>query len=366
MNVLLRLLVCVPVAMHVVALQCDLKALRLIARPVSPVSSDFIDLILPCMTQRDVHELYLRPRDELFYFGEDMQFGFDERNQPDNDFAVGNHIQFRYRIDAVLGRGRYGRVLKAWDFASQTHVAIKVAKDERDDTFKNEYRRLRKIHHESIIRPLDLFWFKSRSVIVYPLRRGSIDKLYYWTWTGLQQFTRNMVSALSCLESKKIVHCDLKPENILYDKPGSQEPIDRLVPGLKYEVADFGLATDEGLYDNSGTPFYLPPEIWRPSIIDRRGSQRYHNTDMFGLGMTLMSIVSKQAYNPKDYFAYVKQGRSVVLDHLKREISQYLRHGGQGTVDELNSFIRGCLDPNPTTRLTATKALSHPFIEFTQ
>ena len=61
--------------------------------------------------------------------------------------------------------------------------------------------------------------------IVLPLRAGSVHDIIAMSrktgepafdWSGLQQFTRQMLEALMALGENDIVHHDVKPANILY------------------------------------------------------------------------------------------------------------------------------------------------------
>lgn len=84
------------------------------------------------------------------------------------------------------------------------------------------------------------------------------------------QIFNDIVSAVSFIHLKNIIHLDLKPQNILYDENSGHA-----------KICDFGLAIMGSPFQghhNGGTPHYLPPEY---VTNDKRGSP----ADMWALGI---------------------------------------------------------------------------------
>lgn len=144
----------------------------------------------------------------------------------------------------------------------------------------------------------------------------------------------NILTGINSCHTSNIAHCDIKPDNILLD--------DNI-----YLLTDFGNSSTcenehEGLYKKRGTPLYLAPEIYNTFSYGK-------NVDIWALGVIAFTLIN--GYNPyenaKNYDDLVK----LVCDsHINLD----------GSIE--NDFISKCMDKNKETRLTAIKALEHPFL----
>ena len=98
----------------------------------------------------------------------------------------------------------------------------------------------------------------------------------------LKKIIPSVLSAVSYLHSKNIIHCDLKPENILLRISGD------LITSIK--IGDFGLVMERvplniDLPKNSyGTPTYMPPEVKNGIIVDKY--------DIYSLAIIIYEIVN--------------------------------------------------------------------------
>lgn len=92
-----------------------------------------------------------------------------------------------------------------------------------------------------------------------------------------------LLLAVDFLHQNNVVHRDIKLENILINKIDEGE--------LNVKIADFGLAIiapeniEELIYDKSGTPCYIAPEILR--------NQGYRELcDIFSLGSVFFNLLT--------------------------------------------------------------------------
>ena len=105
-----------------------------------------------------------------------------------------------------------------------------------------------------------------------------------WSLSRLTNFTNDILSALTHLQSHQILHRDIKPENILYDTAEG-----------RFKLGDWGLATNLNDYMINGEKRKMTPQmvtIWYRSLEILKGSTDYSfEIDIFSLGCILCEII---------------------------------------------------------------------------
>lgn len=108
----------------------------------------------------------------------------------------------------------------------------------QDETFveelKNEIEILKKLDHPHIVRPIETFFHRNQIFIVMELCSGG--DLYSrdpYTEEEAARITSSILSAISYMHSRKVIHRDIKYENILFVN-------DR--PFAEIKLIDFGLS----------------------------------------------------------------------------------------------------------------------------
>ncbi|MDJ0704074.1 MAG: serine/threonine-protein kinase [Leptolyngbyaceae cyanobacterium MO_188.B28] len=249
----------------------------------------------------------------------------------DNAQRTGSIIKARYRILGILGRGGSGITYKAEDSFTSRHVAVKelslkgLSNWKKLELFEREAKVLASLNHPAIPDYIDYFQIDVEDnrffYIVQELAKGR--SLEDWSATGkrfseaeIRRIAIEILQALQYLHelNPPIIHRDIKPQNIILGKD------DRIF------LVDFGAV--QTVYRNTmafgstvvGSYGYMAPEQFR--------GQAFPNTDLYGLGTTLLNLLSHQ--NPGD----LPQHR------LKIDFRPYIK-----VSDEFADWLEGLLEP---------------------
>src|SRR4051812_19903908 len=201
----------------------------------------------------------------------------------------GDILAGRYQIEAVLGKGGSGVVLRAFDRVSATVVAVKVLKpalthDPRwEKRFSRELRIGRPIQHPNVCRIFDIGDADGYRFLTMEFATGGTLRDLIKKNEPLRPLPERLADAsdviagLAAIHRAGIVHRDVKPDNMLRMEDG------------RLALSDFGLAAD--LPDSTmvsvfvGTPHYMAPEV-------REGDPATTRSDVWSLGVVLHEIFS--------------------------------------------------------------------------
>jgi len=200
----------------------------------------------------------------------------DESHDDGNSVVVeGDEIGGKYVVDAILGEGGMGVVVRAHHKIVLNRVAVKLLRPEIVGNpsilarFQREARASNEIGHPGFVRTLDFGTFKGRPYIVMDYLTG---------WTVLHEvrtsgplpvgrvvkILRQVCNALQAAHDRGVVHRDIKGENVY------------ICEGERAVILDMGVAkffSSENKTATSviiGTPHTMSPEQCRGSAIDHR------------------------------------------------------------------------------------------------
>lgn len=196
-----------------------------------------------------------------------------------------------YEIEAILGRGAFGIVAKAFDEKLHRVVAIKLLNPELAATspprkrFLREARTAAAVMHENIVaihaveeEPIPYLvmeYISGQTLQQWMEQHGPLDPV------EILRIGRQVAAGLAAAHAKNLIHRDIKPSNILLTGG----------PHERAKISDFGLAravddaslTSSGLI--AGTPMYMAPEQARGETLD-------HRADLFSLGSVFYQMAS--------------------------------------------------------------------------
>ena len=215
-------------------------------------------------------------------------FGYDN-DKGDYKIVISDHLDFRYEVVSVIGKGSFGQVCKCIDHKLKETLAVKIIRNKRKFHKQGavEVKLLKSMKEQdpednyNIVSIKNHFTFRNHLCIVFELLSISLYDLL--KLSGFQGFQMSLVSkfaiqilvSLQYTHSLNIVHCDLKPENILLKH--------RDKCGIK--IIDFGSGCleDEKIYTYIQSRFYRAPEVML-------GIPYTYSIDMWSLGCILAEL----------------------------------------------------------------------------
>ncbi len=247
-----------------------------------------------------------------------------------------------YEIEAILGRGAFGIVAKAFDEKLHRVVAIKLMNPELAATspprkrFLREARTAAAVTHENIVAihaveeepiPYLVMEYISGQTLQQRMNaQGPLEIL------DILRLGRQIASGMAAAHAVKLIHRDIKPSNILLADG----------PNEKAKISDFGLAraVDDATMTASGviagTPLYMAPEQARGETLD-------HRADLFSLGSVLYQMAGgRPPFRAANTVAVLKR----VCEDAPRPLGDVL----PGTPDWLEAIIFKLLEKERNDR----------------
>ena len=211
--------------------------------------------------------------------------------------------------------------------------------------FKNEVQLTQTLEHENIVRVYDLgetekheYYFtmeyiegRSLGDVIDDYEKGKKLSL-----PDAVEILKKIASTLSYAHQKNIVHRDLKPDNILITADG------------QLKLTDFGIsrsldsnmaltATGQML----GTPYYMSPEQFKSSKVDRRA-------DIYALGIMAYELATGK--RPFDFEEY----HTLYVSHLTTPIPEFAGKES-GIPVWYQDFVESCCEKEPEKRFQNAK-----------
>jgi len=252
-----------------------------------------------------------------------------------------------YLILGTLGAGGMGKVYKVRNTLSDRVEAMKVLlpdlseQQELADRFLREIKVLASLHHPNIAELRTALTIGNQLVMIMEyvegttlasrLQQGDVryaDALVYFD---------QVLAALACAHSQRIVHRDIKPANIM------------LAPFGVVKLMDFGIArsgNDMGLTMTGttlGSVAYMSPEQVRCEALDGR-------SDLYSVGVSLYETITGQRPYVSDNNFEVMQAHLQVPPTAPIELKPDIPPG-------LNQLILMAMAKNPAQRFQTADAM---------
>uniref|UniRef100_A0A3Q3F3A1 Protein kinase domain-containing protein n=1 Tax=Labrus bergylta TaxID=56723 RepID=A0A3Q3F3A1_9LABR len=273
-----------------------------------------------------------------------------------------------HKVEAFLGEGSYGVVVKCRNTITEKCVAIKVNKNK-----PNIYHQARKeIDILKQLRCLDpetcniVQWngyffcnmniclsFELLDLSLYHYMEVRLEKTL--PITEVKDVLYQLSIALSHLSSIGIVHADLKPENVIV--------VDRHQKPLRVKLIDFGLASrvsdcEPGMCVQ--TTWYRAPEVCLHSEFNGA-------IDMWSLGLTAAELAVGYPLYPGnlnyDVLRFIIATQGQLPDHvLEQGHATDFRLSSLDDLEKLMEVNRGHNSDHGLLRIKPQEVLQHPFL----
>ncbi|KAF2397754.1 kinase-like protein [Trichodelitschia bisporula] len=318
-------------------------------------------------------------------------FGYDD-DRGDYNIILGDHLAYRYEVVDVLGKGSFGQVVRCIDYKTGLLVAIKIIRNKKrfhqqalvEVNILTKLREWDPENKHSMINFTQSFYFRGHLCISTELLGMNLyEFIKAYDFKGfplplIRRFTKQMLSSLVLLKSRRVIHCDLKPENILLAHPLHSE----------IKVIDFGSSCfeNEKVYTYIQSRFYRSPEV----IL---GMSYGIAIDMWSLGCILAELLTgypifpgeneqeqlsciMEIFGPPEKHLIEKSSRKkLFFDSMgkprvtvsskgrrRRPSSKTLQQALKCDDEAFLDFITRCLRWDPERRLKPDEAMQHEFI----
>ncbi|XP_024080881.1 serine/threonine-protein kinase Doa isoform X5 [Cimex lectularius] len=335
--------------------------------------------------------------------------------QDDSDghliYRHGDILQSRYKIQATLGEGTFGKVVKVKDLQTDEIYALKIIKnvEKYRDAAKLEINVLEKLAEKDpmskhlCVRMIHWFNYHGHICIAFEMLGLSVfdflkeNNYQPYTLDQVRHITYQVCYAVKFLHDNQLTHTDLKPENILlvdseYEVVfnGKKKRDVRRLKNSEVRLIDFGSATFDHEHHSTivSTRHYRAPEV----ILELGWSQP---CDIWSIGCIMfelyLGITLFQTHDNREHLAMMERILGTIPYRMARKTkTKYFYHGkldwdekssaGRYVRDnckqlyrymmsddddhkQLFDLISRMLEYDPADRITLAEALKHPFFD---
>ena len=266
---------------------------------------------------------------------------------PSRDPLIGQVIDGRYKVEAVLGEGGMGTVYRVVHTSLGRQLALKaLRRDLAEDPdlaarFVREAKAAGAIAHPNIVQISD-FGSLSSGQPYFVMEFLTGVSLRQMLLSGEKLAPKRVLSmvdsvaeALAMAHDAGIIQRDVKPDNILIQRNPSGRDV--------VKVLDFGLARVAGASRLTrkgivfGTPHYMSPEQATGEVLDQR-------SDIYSLGVVLYELITGKV--PFEADTYM----GVLTKHIYVQPVPPTRFAGGEELAQFENVVMRCLRKDPKER----------------
>ena len=261
-------------------------------------------------------------------------------------------FQERYQVVRQIGSGSFGHVFLVEDLSTGVLAAAKYQKQEKWKVRAEKDMLHSLIQSSFVVQLVRLFESPLNSVLVTEYLAGgdlitrTAPDDYCLTERKCQIFIRQIIRGVQFIHSQRILHLDLKPFNVVFVSPDDDHDL---------RIIDFGIAQqmteseDRVKIGMSGTLEYMSPEVMNSNHASPA-------SDMWSLGATAFQLLSGGVAPFWAGNKYRTMAKTIACQY------DFNSPNFELVSEDAVDFIKKLLVLEPEKRLTASLALSHPWL----
>ncbi|KAL1336978.1 hypothetical protein HN51_031428 [Arachis hypogaea] len=278
----------------------------------------------------------------------------------DKRFGFSKEFTSRLEVGEEVGRGHFGYTCSArykkGELKGQ-QVAVKVIPKAKMTTaiaiedVRREVKILRALNgHKNLVQYYDAFEDQDNVYIVMELCEGGelLDRILSkggkYSEDDAKAVMVQILNVVAFCHLQGVVHRDLKPENFLYTS--KDESSESELKAIDFGLSDF-VRPDERLNDIVGSAYYVAPEVLHRSYSTE--------ADVWSIGVIAYILLC----GSRPFWARTESG--IFRAVLKADPS-FDEAPWPSLSTEAKDFVKRLLNKDPRKRISASQALSHPWI----
>jgi serine/threonine protein kinase len=281
-----------------------------------------------------------------------------DRIEPVNaDELLGQVLDGRYRVDAVLGMGGFGMVFRGLQTSMGRPIALKTLHPQLAaapaffERFKREAEIASRLKHPNIITIYDfgrtpdgicyfvMEYLEGESLRERVRRDGPL------TLRNAAAIVEQVALGLSHAHHQGVIHRDVKPHNIMLSEVDGEEYVKLLDFGLVKAMEAEGEEQLTSTGQVLGTPQYMPPEQAGGDEVDER-------SDLYSLtGVLHFCLTGRSPYGANSVGKALSLGLAAALAPLNTQ------RQGAPVPDALDRFLEKGLSPEKDDRFQSAEEL---------
>lgn len=259
-----------------------------------------------------------------------------------------------YNLESKLQQGVSATVWQGTSTATCRKYAIKVIKREglsqaEDAAVLSEVSILKSLNHKNIVPLRDFFEEPDCFYLVLQKcdggdvldRVASIDQ---YSEKDAMHFSQGLLRAVQYMHERGVAHRDLKPQNLLLESNDDNTSV---------KVCDFGYAKrvymPNSLTTLCGSLHYVAPELLKNHPYDE-------SADMWSVGVIIYFLLA-------GYLPFHHKDQNELFKVIRLGKYNFDSRYWSGTTDAAKGLIKHLLEVDPSTRFSATEALSSDWIK---
>ena len=269
-----------------------------------------------------------------------------------------NNLSDVYNIENQLGEGGYGQVYLVRHKKMNLLRAMKIipvnSKNEEEQT-DEEIELLKQLDHPNIVKLFEYFSDEDKYYLITEYCKGGdlfdlIKIKRKFSELSASYIMYQIFRALIyCHETHNLIHRDIKPENIVVFRQNKvREDL------FDVKLIDFGISKifnkSEKNNDQKvkGSLNYIAPEVLKRNYDEK--------CDIWSCGVILyILVIGAYPFHGND--------KIEILNNIERGNYTFPEGFIQNSSPQIRDLIQQCLQVNPSNRISARKALEHPFFE---